>query len=97
MANESKPAFLNQPGVPGGGGGSSYTGNPFGGDTKQGPVQDGDYLQGGAPAGRVFGGDLPVQATSSGGSAFSEGFQPSSENGTMPEPGSSTGFPVARR
>lgn len=80
------PAFLMQPGAV----------NPMGGDTKQGPVQDPSYTQGGAPGGQYPNEqELPVEATSGGmRPATTTGYVPTPSQAPLPEPGSSTGFPV---
>lgn len=80
-----RPAFMNQPGAV----------SPMGGDTQQGPYQNPNVTQGGAPAGRFFTeAELPVQSHSGGGMPMTTGgFSPTPATAPLPAPGSSTGFP----
>lgn len=56
-----------------------------------GPCQNPEITQGGAPAGPLFGADLPVESVSGGMPATYGGFRPSDYNGPLPAPGSSEG------
>lgn len=86
MADTTRPAFLSQPGAV----------NPMGGDTAQGPYQNPNYTQGGAPAGRFFTeAELPIESHSGAGMPMTtSGFRPTDATAPLPEPGSSTGFPL---
>jgi len=83
---DNRPAFLDQPGAV----------NPTGGDTRQGPYQNPNATQGGAPAGRFFSeAELPIQSHSGAGMPMTtSGFRPTDATAPLPEPGSSTGFPM---
>jgi hypothetical protein len=87
MDGKTYPSFLGQPGAA----------NPMMGDTMQGPHQDPAFSQGGAPAGRFFGSELPVRAIEGGAPAVLGGFRASPETAPLPPPGSSVGSPKPPR
>lgn len=80
MADTSIPAFLSPQGAV----------NPTGGDTKQGPEQNPEFVQGGAPGGK-WPTDGSPRSISGGMPMTTGGFRPSPENPPLPEPGTSNG------
>ena len=60
-----------------------------------GPEQDCEYTQGGAPAGRYFGSDWPVESAPGGPPARYNGFRPSDYTHPLPAQGSSEGVSKA--
>lgn len=86
MADTTRPAFLGQIGAV----------NPMGGDTSQGPHQNPNFTQGGAPAGRFFSeAEFPVTPISGAGMPMTtSGFRATDASAPLPPPGSSVGSPM---
>ena len=84
MANRT-PAQIGRAAGPGG------SQDQLGGTPEQNP----ERTEGGAPAGEVFGSDLPVVAVPGGTPFTTGGYRPQSDQDKLPAPGSSDGAGIA--